>query len=118
MKLQDTIKIMLKEEIKKDLSPILENLLNKMLVNKNQDIICRVKVKHPENRPKLPHSDNTYLHYRVDIKFVGGYGSEYWPVTQAVQQRYDSLIDYAWNIVYDFTGKSVDIFTEKLKNCD
>ena len=65
MKLQDTIKIMLKEEIKKDLSPILENLLNKMLVNKNQDIICRVKVKHPDNRTKLPHSDNTYLHYRA-----------------------------------------------------
>ena len=110
MKLQDTIKIMLKEEIKKDLSPILENLLNKMLVNKNQDVICRVKVKHPDNRTKLPHSDNTYLHYRVDIIFIGGYGTKHWPVTQAVQQRYDSLIDDMWNIVYDFTGKSIDIF--------
>ena len=118
MGVADTIKIMLKEEIKKDLSPILENLLNKMLVNKNQDIICRVKVKHPDNRTKLPHSDNTYLHYRVDIIFIGGYGTKHCPVTQAVQQRYDSLIDDMWNIVYDFTGKSIDIFAKIVNECE
>jgi hypothetical protein len=118
MKLINTIKGIVNEEITKDLSPILENLLNKMLVKNNQDIICGVKVKHPDNRTKLPHSNNEYLHYRVDIKFIGGYGTEYWPVTQDVQQRYDSLIDDAWNIVYDFTGKSIDIFSEKLKNCE
>jgi hypothetical protein len=118
MNLQDTIRRILIEEVTKDLSPTLEKLLHKMLVKNNQDIICGVKVKHPDNRTKLPHSDNNYLHYRVDIKFIGGFGTEYWPVTQAVQQRYDSLIDDAWNIVYDFTGKSVDIFTKKLKNCE
>ena len=118
MKLQDTIKIMLKEEIKKDLSPILENLLNKMLVNENQDIICGVKVKHPSNRTKLPDNMYDHEHYRVDIIFIGGYGTKHWPVTQAVQQRYDSLIDDMWNIVYDFTGKSVDIFHKKVVNCE
>ena len=118
MNLQDTIRRILIEEVTKDLSPTLEKLLHKMLVKNNQDIICGVKVKHPDNRTKLPHSDNNYLHYRVDIKFIGGFGTEYWPVTQAAQQRYDSLIDDAWNIVYDFTGKSVDIFTEKLKKCE
>ena len=118
MKLQDTIKRILIEEATKDLSPILESLLNKMLVNKNRDIICGVKVKHPSNRTKLPDNMYDHEHYRVDIIFIGGYGTKHWPVTQAVQQRYDSLIDDMWNIVYDFTGKSVDIFHKKVVNCE
>jgi hypothetical protein len=118
MNLQDTIRRILIEEIEKDLSPILENLLNKMLVNENQDIICGVKVKHPSNRTKLPDNMYDHEHYRVDITFIGGYGTKHWPVTQAVQQRYDSLIDDMWNIVYDFTGHPVDIFYKYSKECE
>jgi hypothetical protein len=118
MNLQDTIKGIIKEEITKDLSPTLEKLLHKMLVKNNQDIICGVKVKHPDNRTKHPDNIYDHEHYRVDIIFIGGFGTEYWPVTQAVQQRYDSLIDDAWNFVYDFTGKSVDIFNKKVVNCE
>ena len=118
MKLQDTIRQILIEEATKDLSPILESLLNKMMVNKNRDIICEIKVKHPDNRTKLPHSDNKYLQYRVDITFIGGYGTDFFPVTQSVANKYDSLMDDVWNIVYDFTGKSVDIFHKKVVNCE
>ena len=118
MKLQDTIKRILIEEATKDLSPILESLLNKMLVNKNRDIICGVKVKHPSNRTKLPDNMYDHEHYRVDITFIGGYGTDFFPVTQSVANKYDSLIDEVWNIVYDFTGKSVDIFHKKVVNCE
>ena len=118
MNLQETIRRILKEETKKDLSPILENLLNKMLVNKNRDIICRVKVKHPSNRTKLPDNMYDHEHYRVDITFIGGYGTDFFPVTQSVANKYDSLIDELWNIVYDFTGQSVDIFNKYSKECE
>lgn len=118
MNLQTTLKRILTEEMNKDLSPLIEKLLNHMLVDDNRDIICRVKVKHPDNRTKLPHSDNKYIHYRVDIKFIGGYGTDFFPQTQAVQRRYDDLIDEVWNIVWDYTKQSVDIFTEYIKKCE
>jgi len=118
MKLQNNIRRILWEETKRDLSPFLEKLVTNIIVNSNKDIICGVKVKHPDNRTKLPHSDNVYTHYRVDIKFIGGHGTEHWPVTHWVSGRYDSLIDDVWHLIYDTTGKSVDIFSEKLKNCD
>jgi hypothetical protein len=117
MNLQDTIRRILIEEIEKDLSPILENLLNKMLVNENRDIICGVKVKHPSNRTKLPYNMYDHEHYRVDITFKGRDKSIY-PVPIALQNKYDSLIDDAWNIVYDFTGHPVDIFYKYFKDCE
>ena len=106
------------EEVNKDLSPILEKLLNKMLVKDNQDIICGVKVKHPSNRTKLPENIYEHEHYRVDITFIGGIGTKFWPQTQAVQIRYDNLIDEVWNIIYDFTGHPVDIFPKFIKECE
>jgi hypothetical protein len=118
MNLKQSIRRILKEETKKDLSPTLENLLNKMLVNENRDIICGVKVKHPSNRTKLPDNMYDHEHYRVDITFIGGYGTDFFPQTQAVQIRYDNLIDEAWNIVYDFTGHPVDIFYKYSKKCE
>jgi hypothetical protein len=118
MNLQTTIRRILIEEVNKDLSPILEKLLNKMLVKDNQDIICGVKVKHPDNRTKLPHSDNNYLSYRVDITFIGGIGTKFWPQAQAVQRRYDDLIDEVWDIVWDYIGKDVDIFPKYIKECE
>jgi uncharacterized membrane protein YheB (UPF0754 family) len=39
MKLEQTIRRILREETQKDLSPILENLLNKLLVKHNKDIL-------------------------------------------------------------------------------
>ena len=115
MNLQTTLKRILTEEINKDLSPIMEKLLNTMLVKDNQDIICGVRVKHPDNRTKLQHSDNKYLSYRVDITFIGGYGTDFFPQTQAVQIRYDNLIDELWDIIYNFTGHGVDIFPKYIR---
>lgn len=118
MNLQTTIRRILREESNKDLSPIMEKLLNKMLVKDNQDIICGVKVKHPDNRTKLQDSDNKYLSYRVDITFIGGVGTKFWPQTQAVQIKYENLLDEVWNMIYDFTGYGVDIFPKYIKECE
>ena len=118
MNLQTTIRRILREESNKDLSPTMEKLLNTMLVKDNQDIICGVRVKHPDNRTKLQHSDNKYLSYRVDITFIGGYGTKFFPQTQAVQIRYDNLIDELWDIIYNFTGHGVDIFPKYIKECE
>ena len=54
MNIKQTIRRILREEIeKKDLSPILEKLLNSLLVKHNQDIVCGVKVIHPSQRQSL-----------------------------------------------------------------
>lgn len=118
MSLQTTIRRIIMEEVNKDLSPILEKLLNKMFVKDNQDIICGVKVKHPSNRVKLPDNIYEHEHYRVDITFIGGIGTKFWPQTQAVRIKYDNLMDDAWNVVYDYTGMSVDIFPKFIKECE
>jgi hypothetical protein len=118
MNLQTTIRRILREESNKDLSPTMEKLLNTMLVKDNQDIICGVRVKHPDNRTKLQHQEYPYNNYRVDITFIGGYGTKFFPQTQAVQIRYDNLIDELWDIIYNFTGHGVDIFPKYIKECE
>jgi hypothetical protein len=118
MNLQTTIRRILREESNKDLSPTMVKLLNTMLVKDNQDIICGVKVKHPDNRTKLPHSDNKYLFYRVDITFIGGEDTKFFPKTPQIQIKYDNLIDEMWDIIYNFTGHGVDIFPKYIKECE
>lgn len=118
MNLQTTIRRILREESNKDLSPIIEKLLNTMLVKDNQDIICGVRVKHPSNRVKLRDNIYEHEHYRVDITFIGGVGTKFWPHTQSVHTKYADLIDKAWNIVYDYTGMSVDIFQKQVSECE
>ena len=49
MNLQDTIKRILKEESNKDITPVIQKLLDGF-VDDHKDIICGVKVKHPSNR--------------------------------------------------------------------
>lgn len=117
MNLQTTIRRILREESKKDLSPIIEKLLNG-LVKYNQDIICGVKVTHPSNRVKLPEHMYEHEHYNVEITFIGGYGTDFWSQTQAVQSRYIDLQHETWNTVYDYMGISVGLSSKFIKECN
>jgi hypothetical protein len=117
MNLQDTIRRILREEIeKKDLSPILEKLLNRLLVKNNKDIICNVKVIHPSQRQSL--NNDKFDSYKVTITFIGGEGTEYWPETMAIRDKYESIMNEAWDTIYDFTNQAVDIYSTKVKKCE
>jgi hypothetical protein len=70
MNLRENIKRVLREESKKDLTSVMETLLEGF-VNDHKDVICKVEVNHPEKRTKLLYSDNNYKNYRIDFYFIG-----------------------------------------------
>ena len=117
MDLRGNIKRILREESNKDLTPVIQTLLDGF-VDDHKDILCKVEVKHPDKRIKLPHSDNTYENYRATFYLIGGYGSSNWPMTQAVRREYDELMNDAWDLIYNYTGVKLDMFTREVKSCD
>jgi hypothetical protein len=117
MTLKENIKKILEQETKgKDLTPVLEKMLNNLLVKNNKDILCGVKIVHPDNRESL--SNHKFEHYKVTLTFIGGYGTKYWPRTMAVNSKYDELMDRAWELIYEVTGLSVDLYSTLVNKCD
>ena len=117
MNLRHDIKRILREETNKDLTPVMEMLLEGF-VNDHKDILCKVEVKHPDKRTKLPHQEYPYTHYRVDFYLIGGYGSDNWPVTQSVRRMFDDLMNEAWDLVHDYTGQKLEMFTKYVDSCE
>jgi len=117
MNLRHDIKRILREETNKDLTLVIEMLLEGF-VNDHKDILCKVEVKHPDKRTKLPHSDNVYENYRATFYLIGGYGSDNWPATQSVRRMFDDLMNEAWDLIYNYTGQKLDMFTKHVNSCD
>jgi hypothetical protein len=117
MKLIGTIKSILVEESKRDLTSVIQTLLDGF-VKDHEDVVCKVEVKHPDNRTKLPHQEYPYNNYRVDFYLIGGYGSDNWPATQSVRRMFDDLMNEAWDLVYNYTGQKLEMFTKNVKSCD
>jgi hypothetical protein len=116
--IQESIRRILREESSRDLSPIIKRMLDLMVVKSNKDIVCKIEVKHPDNRTVRKYQEEPFTRYRVDITFIGGFGSEYWPRTQNVLRMYDNVADSVWDLIYDYMGKSVDIFHNYKTKCD
>jgi hypothetical protein len=117
MNLQETIKKVLREETDRDLTPVIEMLLNG-LVNDNKNILCRVEVTHPDKITKLPHQEYPHKNYRATFYFIGGYGSSNWPATCSVMDKFDDLMNEAWELIYDYTGQTLEMFTKHVKSCE
>jgi hypothetical protein len=99
-------------KIKKDLSPILKNLLNKLLVKPNKDIICGVKVVHPSDRESV---GIEYKNYEVILFFLGDDEEE---MTYKERQKYNKLEDEAFDLIYKYTNQYADVYSKLLKSCD
>ena len=113
MKLIGTIKSIVNEESKKDLTSVIQTLLEGF-VDDHKDILCKVEVKHPDNRTQLPHSDNNYENYRITFYLIahkGGYSA-----TRA--QLMDDVMNEAWDLIYNYTGQRLDMFTKYINSCD
>jgi len=117
MNLRHDIKRILREETNKDLTSVIQTLLDGF-VKDHKDVVCKVEVKHPDNRTKLPHQEYPYNNYRVDFYLIGGYGSDNWPATQSVRRMFDDLMNEAWDLVYNYTGQKLEMFTKHVKSCD
>lgn len=116
MNLRHDIKRILREETNKDLTPVMEMLLEGF-VNDHKDILCKVEVKHPDKRTKLPHQEYTYKNYRATFYLIGGYGSSNWPTTQSVLRKYDDLMNEAWELIHNYTGQALEMFSKHVKSC-
>lgn len=101
----------------KDLSPVIEKLLRTTLIPQHSDIICDVKVTHPDNRDVLE-GQPKYTSYKILFFFIGGYGTKYWPHTQAVASKYEKIMDDAWDLVYNFLNIPTDLYSTLVKSCD
>jgi len=113
MKLIGTIKNILMEESKRDLTSVIQTLLDGF-VDDHKDILCKVEVKHPNKRIKLPHSDNNYENYRATFYLIahkGGYSA-----TRV--QLMDNVMNEVWDLVYNYTGQKLDMFTKYANSCD
>ena len=118
MKLIGTIKNILMEESKRDLTSVIQTLLDGF-VNDNKDIICKVEVKHPDKRTKLPHSDNNYENYRATFYFISDFDYQGgWNISHVSRRRYDNLMNEAWDLVNNLIGVPLDMFTREVKSCE
>ena len=100
---------------KKDLSTMIRESLNG-LIDRNKHIVCDIEVTAPWNRETIE-PEKSFKHYKVLIKFIGGYGTKYFPTTQAVQEKYDNIMDEVWETVYGFFGEPTDVYSKKVKEC-
>ena len=104
MKLQDTIRRILREQTKKDLSPILENLLNKLLVKHNKDILCGVEVVQSVDGES----------YEVTFTFIVHRGK----VSFYAKEKHESIMNEAWDLVYDFTNQTIVMKSKYVRTCN
>ena len=116
MNLRHNIKRILREETDKDFTSVIKMLLEGF-VNDHKDILCKVEVKHPDKRTKLPHQEYTYKNYRATFYLIGGYGSSNWPTTQSVLRKYDDLMNEAWELIHNYTGQALEMFSKHVKSC-
>lgn len=117
MNLRENIKRVLREESKKDLTSVMEMLLEGF-VNDHKDVICGIKIKHPEKRTKLPNQEFPNKHYEATFYLIGGPGTKYFPRTQAVTRMYVDLMEEAWVLIYNYTEQPLDMFSKYTESCE
>jgi hypothetical protein len=106
------IKRILREETRKDLSPIIKELLNTSIGPKYKRIICTFDAIPPWKT--LTNSED----YQIMVSVIGGPGSKRWPNTQDKVRERDAIVNDVWHTVYNFIGLSTDVFLRNVKSCD
>jgi hypothetical protein len=96
---------------------VIEGILNSMVLPEYDHVICDIKVKDPSERFNT-FGETPFKSPSIHVTFIGGYGTKLWPVTQGVKINYDNVMDDIWNIIYDYTGIAVDIYSSTKKDCE
>jgi len=96
---------------------VIEGILNSMVLPEYEHVICDIKVKDPSERFNT-FGETPFKSPSIHVTFIGGYGTKLWPVTQGVKINYDNVMDDIWNIIYDYTGIAVDIYSSTKKDCE
>jgi hypothetical protein len=106
------IKRILREETRKDLSPVIKELLNTSIGPKYKRIICTFDAIPPWKT--ITNSED----YQIMVSVIGGPGSKRWPNTQDKVRERDAIVNDVWHTVYNFIGLSTDVFLRNVKSCD
>ena len=107
----------IKEEVEKDYTDLITKLMKKTILSEYNDIICDIKVTAPKDREVLD-GQTPYLHYKINVYFIGGYGTKLWPRTQGVNNMYDKVMDTIWSTIYDYLGIATDLYKTYVPKCE
>ena len=107
----------IKEEVEKDYTDLITKLMKKTILSEYSHVICDIKVTAPKDREVLD-GQTPYLHYKINVYFIGGYGTKLWPRTQGVNDMYDKVMDTIWSTIYDYLGIATDIYKTYVPKCE
>ncbi len=110
--MRQLIKRILREETRKDLSPVIKELLNTSIGPKYKRIICTFDAIPPWKT--VTNSED----YQIMVSVIGGPGSKRWPNTQDKVRERDAIVNDVWHTLYNFIGLSTDVFLRNVKSCD
>ncbi len=110
--MRQLIKRILREETRKDLSPLIKELLNTSIGPKYKRIICTFDAIPPWKT--VTNSED----YQIMVSVIGGPGSKRWPNTQDKVRERDAIVNDVWHTLYNFIGLSTDVFLRNVKSCD
>lgn len=103
------------ETSRKDLSPMIEKLLES-IKNNYPGIVCDIEVTAPWNR-EATEFDESFEDYEILITFVGGYGSNRWPNTQAISSQNEDVMNEVWDLVYNVFNLTTDMYSKDNPRC-
>jgi hypothetical protein len=106
MNLKESIRRILREESTKDLSPIIQKLIDMRIVRYYGDILCKVEVSYYDDL------------YNVDFYFLGGPSTEYWPITRDIQEKYNDIENETWDLIFDTMDISLYLHTKFVRSCN
>ena len=103
----------LNESKNKSTKDLIERVLNDLVLPQYKHIICGFELKNVDEK-----SLNSVINYpNVLVTMIGGYGTRMWPQTPTVQKMYDDLLDEIWDTVWDYTGISLALYSNYVKEC-
>ena len=117
MNIQETIiRILSEEEKKKDLSVPVKKLIEYFLMqSKDKEYVCDYKLELGKFATK--HSGERYQRLKVTLYFDSGHGSKNWPMTMAVRNREERIMNELQDLILKFVGIIVDMYSSSTPNC-
>ena len=107
----------IKEEVEKDYTDLITKLMKKTILSEYSHAICDIKVTSPKDREVLD-GQKPYLHYKINVYFIGGHGTKLWPRTQEIHDMYDKVMDTIWSTIYDYLGIATDLYKTYVPKCE
>ena len=97
------------EKDTKRLFKIIKMIMEDMILPEYGHLICSYEITLNEDFFNIP---------QVTVLFIGGYGTEYWPVTQAVRNMYNEVLDDIVKEIATYTGVVIYVDMLQTPKCE